>query len=57
MTNMERQMTEYVKKEDLFLINRALNDDKDVRIQRTKDCYRIVEDSVKVILKAVVEKR
>ncbi len=57
MTNMERQMTEYVKKEDLFLINRALNDDKDVRIQRTKDGYRIVEDSVKVILKAVVEKR
>jgi hypothetical protein len=54
---MERQMTEYVKKEDLFLINRALNDDKDVRIQRTKDGYRIVEDSVKVILKAVVEKR
>ena len=57
MTNMERQMTEYVKKEDLFLINRALNDDKDVRIQRAKDGYRIVEDSVKVILKAVVEKR
>ena len=56
MTNMERQMTEYVKKEDLFLINRALNDDKDVRIQRTKDGYRIVEDSVKVILKAVVKK-
>lgn len=57
MTSMDRQTIEYVRKEDLFLINRALNDDKDVRIQRTKDGYRIVEDSVKVILKAAVEKR
>lgn len=57
MTSMDRQTIEYVRKEDLFLINRALNDDKDVRIQRTKDGYRIIEDTVKVLHKAAVEKK
>lgn len=57
MTSMDRQTIEYVRKEDLFLINRALNDDKDVRIQRTKDGYRIIEDTVKVLRKAEVEKK
>lgn len=57
MTSMDRQTIEYVRKEDLFLINRALNDDKDVRIQRTKDGYRIIEDTVKVLRKAAIEKK
>ena len=57
MTSMDRQTIEYVRKEDLFLINRALNDDKDVRIQRTKDGYRIIEDTVKVLHKAAIEKK
>ena len=57
MISMDRQMTEYVRPEDLFLINRALNDDKDVRIQRTKDGYRIIEDTVKVLRKAAIEKK
>lgn len=57
MTSMDKQTIEYVRKEDLFLINRALNDDKDVRIQRTKDGYRIIEDTVKVLHKAAVEKK
>ena len=44
-------MTEFVKKEDLHIINMALNNNRDIRIQRTKDGYRIVEDTVKVLAK------
>lgn len=29
----------------------ALNNNRDIRIQRTKDGYRIVEDTVKVLAK------
>lgn len=29
----------------------ALNNNRDIRIQRTKDGYRIVEDTVKVLSK------
>lgn len=44
-------MIEFVRKEDLHIINMALNNNKDIRIQRTKDGYRIVEDTVKVLAK------
>lgn len=44
-------MTEFVKQEDLHIINMALNNNRDIRIQRTKDGYRIVEDTVKVLAK------
>ena len=37
-------MIDYVKKEDLHIINRALNNGSDVKIQLTKDGYRITED-------------
>lgn len=44
-------MIKFVSEEDLHIINRALNNNRDVRIQRTKDGYRIVEDTVKVLAK------
>lgn len=44
-------MIDFVKKEDLYIINMALNNNRDIRIQRTKDGYRIVEDTVKVLAK------
>ena len=44
-------MIDFVKKEDLHIINMALNYNRDIRIQRTKDGYRIVEDTVKVLAK------
>lgn len=44
-------MINFVREEDLHVINRALNNNRDVRIQRTKDGYRIVEDTVKVLAK------
>ena len=44
-------MIDFVKKEDLHIINMALNNIRDIRIQRTKDGYRIVEDTVKVLAK------
>ncbi len=49
-------MTEFVKQEDLHIINRALNNNRDIRIQRTKDGYRIVEDAVKVLVKRDIAK-
>lgn len=50
-------MTEFVKADDLRVINKALNEEKDVRIQRTRDGYRIVEDTIRVLKKsAVLEK-
>ena len=44
-------MIKFVKEEDLHIINMALNNNRDIRIQRTKDGYRIVEDTVKVLAK------
>ena len=44
-------MIKFVRKEDLHIINMALNNNRDIRIQRTKDGYRIVEDTVKVLAK------
>lgn len=49
-------MIEFVRKEDLHIINMALNNNRDIRIQRTKDGYRIVEDTVKVLAKRDLEK-
>lgn len=49
-------MIDFVKKEDIHIINMALNNNRDVRIQRTKDGYRIVEDAVKVIAKRDIAK-
>ena len=46
-------MREFVTADDLKVINKALNEEKDVRIQRTRDGYRIVEDTVRVLLKNV----
>lgn len=42
-------MIEFVKRQDLDIINKALNEGNDVRIQRTKDSYRIVADRVTVL--------
>lgn len=44
-------MIKFVREEDLHIINMALNNNRDIRIQRTKDGYRIVEDTVKVLAK------
>ena len=44
-------MIKFVSEEDLHIINMALNNNRDIRIQRTKDGYRIVEDTVKVLAK------
>lgn len=49
-------MIEFVRKEDLHIINMALNNNRDIRIQRTKDGYRIVEDTVKVLAKRDIVK-
>ena len=46
-------MTEFVKKEDLHIINRALNG-SDVKIQLTKDGYRITEDTMKVLKRVAI---
>lgn len=47
-------MTEFVKKEDLHIINRALNNGSDVKIQLTKDGYRITEDTMKVLKRVAI---
>ena len=52
--HMEVQMTEFVKKEDLHIINRALNNGSDVKIQLTKDGYRITEDTMKVLKRVAI---
>ena len=44
-------MIKFVSEEDLHIINMALNNNRDIRIQRTKDGYRIVEETVKVLAK------
>lgn len=44
-------MIKFVSEEDLHIINMALNNNRDIRIQRTKDGYRIIEDTVKVLAK------
>ena len=44
-------MIKFVSEEDLHIINMALNNNRDIRIQRTKDGYRLVEDTVKVLAK------
>lgn len=44
-------MIQFVTTDDLKVINKALNEEKDVRIQRTREGYRIVEDTVRVLLK------
>ena len=50
-------MTEFVKKEDLHIINRALNNGSDVKIQLTKDGYRITEDTMKVLPSFILQGR
>lgn len=50
-------MTEFVKSDDLRVINKALSEEKDVRIQRTRDGYRIVEDTVRVLKKSAVQEK
>lgn len=49
-------MIEYITEKDLHLINKALNDGQDVRIQKTRDGYRIVKDYVSVIKKENIKK-
>lgn len=49
-------MVEYVTANDIHIINKALNEGDDVRIQRTKDGYRIIKDSVAVLKKESVQK-
>lgn len=44
-------MIEFLTKKDLPAINKALNDWKNVEIQRTKDLIRVVEISARVIEK------
>nr|DAT82650.1 MAG TPA: hypothetical protein [Caudoviricetes sp.] len=50
-------MTEFVKKEDLHIINRALNNGSDVKIQLTKDGYRITEDTMKVLKRVAISQK
>lgn len=50
-------MAEYVTKEDLALINKALCDGYDIRIQRTKDGYRIIRDAITVLKKESRDKK
>lgn len=40
---------EYVQASDLPLINKALSEGKDVRVQRTKNGYRIICETVQVL--------
>lgn len=47
-------VNEFVKKEDLHIINRALNNGSDVKIQLTKDGYRITEDTMKVLKRVAI---
>ena len=44
-------MIEFLTEKDLPAINKALNDWKNVEIQRTKDLIRVVEISASVIEK------
>lgn len=44
-------MIEFLTEKDLPAINKALNDWKNVEIQRTKDLIRVVEISARVIEK------
>lgn len=44
-------MIEFLTEKDLPEINKALNDWKNVEIQRTKDLIRVVEISARVIEK------
>ena len=48
-------MIQFVTADDLKVINKALNEEKDVRIQRTREGYRIVEDTVRVLLDVLEE--
>ena len=41
-------------KGDIDIINAALSEGKDVRVQLTKEGYRIISDTVKVLKKAVI---
>lgn len=49
-------MIQFVTADDLKIINKALNEEKDVRIQRTREGYRIVEDTVRVLKKGAAGK-
>ena len=49
-------MIQFVTADDLKIINKALNEEKDVRIQRTREGYRIVEDTVRVLKKGTAGK-
>nr|DAD87631.1 MAG TPA: hypothetical protein [Siphoviridae sp. ctoMB99] len=44
-----------LNKEDIELIRECLDKGNDCRIQRTKDGYRIVSDSVRVLKKITCE--
>lgn len=48
---MKHTMIEYIRHEDLDVINKALNQGTDVRLQRTPKGCRIVEDNTKVLLR------
>lgn len=47
-------MANYLAPGDIDIINAALSEGKDVRVQLTKDGYRIISDTVKVLKKAAV---
>lgn len=48
---MKETMIEYIRHEDLAIINRALNQGTDVRLQRTPKGCRIVEDNTRVLVR------
>lgn len=47
-------MASYLTAADIDIINAALSEGKDVRVQLTKEGYRIISDTVKVLKKAAV---
>ena len=48
---MKDTMIEYIRHEDLLIINKALNQGTDIRVQRTPKGCRIVEDNTRVLLR------
>ena len=47
-------MANYLTAGDIDIIKAALSEGKDVRVQLTKEGYRIISDTVKVLKKAVI---
>ena len=47
----------YLTSEDVVIINKALSQGKDVRVQATADGYRIISEKVTVLKKKAAQRR